>query len=478
MYKWIALASGFCLMAFELVAARLLAPTIGSSTFIWTNVIGVIMGAMALGYMWGGKLADKRKSETDIIYLCLATAISITAVLVFHTPVIDFAREFSTDTRWQGLFAAIFLFAPTSVIVGMLSPYLAKLALINNTTKTGEVVAKLSTFNAIGSIAGTFITGFVLFGVIGSRSTLAIAAVIMLVASWLIAPSLKLWHKVIASVMLLLAILLSIAPVEADAISIDTATGNYRITKDQYYGRPVTYLWAGPGGIQSGSYNTGDKDLVFWYTKEIADVVHMFSADTTPERMLILGGGAFSLPEYFGRLYPDAIVDVVEIDPDLETIAREHFRFEKPDNVTIYTEDARSYVNRIDDITYDVIVVDVFSDDSVPWQFLTRQFGDKVASLLSEQGIVIVNTFSAPTPECADISDAGIAVYSRHLPVVYSKFNNPESRKITNREIVFSRNAISVPEGYETTDTANLHVYSDDFAPIDQLRQQCVNSVE
>ena len=50
--------AGFVLMVFELVAARILAPTIGSSTYVWTSVIGVIILALSAGYWWGGKIAD------------------------------------------------------------------------------------------------------------------------------------------------------------------------------------------------------------------------------------------------------------------------------------------------------------------------------------------------------------------------------------------------------------------------------------
>ena len=51
---------GFALMAYELVAARLLAPTIGSSIYVWTSVIGIIIAALSIGYWLGGKLADAR----------------------------------------------------------------------------------------------------------------------------------------------------------------------------------------------------------------------------------------------------------------------------------------------------------------------------------------------------------------------------------------------------------------------------------
>ena len=43
----LAFCAGMSIMAIELCAARLLAPYFGSSTFVWTNVIGVILIALA-----------------------------------------------------------------------------------------------------------------------------------------------------------------------------------------------------------------------------------------------------------------------------------------------------------------------------------------------------------------------------------------------------------------------------------------------
>jgi len=470
MYKWIAAVAGFAMMAFELVAARLLAPTIGSSTFIWTNVIGVIMAALALGYWLGGKAADMRKREMDVVRLCFGVAILVTVVLVMHGPLIDVARSFSSDARVQGFVAALILFAPTSVLIGMISPYLAKLAL-KTTATTGKTIAGLSTYNAIGSILGTFLTGFFLFGVIGSKATLVVVIVAMLIVGWLVNPHKKMWERIILSLLIMAVVGIATVPSGAGAISIDTAISNYTVDTGVWNEtrREVTVLLAGPGGIQSASYVHGEKDLVFWYTQEIAAVV---KAAPKKGSILIIGGGAFSLPEYLGRKYPEARVDVVEIDPELEGIAVEYFRFEKPDNVTVYAEDARGYVNRTD-VQYDIVIMDAFSDTNVPWQFVTREFGDGVADLLNEKGIVILNAITGLDGDCSGIYDAEVMTYGERLSSVYMKQQYEGSTGIMNRIFVFGSERLEL-EKYETVDISNLTpAYRDDFAPIEHLWQRC-----
>lgn len=75
---------GFVLMTFELAAARILAPTVGSSTYVWTSIIGTIIAALSFGFYMGGRVADARARRRDVQWLLLAAAglIALTTVAV------------------------------------------------------------------------------------------------------------------------------------------------------------------------------------------------------------------------------------------------------------------------------------------------------------------------------------------------------------------------------------------------------------
>src|SRR4030042_2479431 len=51
--------AGGSLMCVEIIAGLTIAPFFGSSVFVWGSVIGVFMGALSVGYLAGGKMAEK-----------------------------------------------------------------------------------------------------------------------------------------------------------------------------------------------------------------------------------------------------------------------------------------------------------------------------------------------------------------------------------------------------------------------------------
>ena len=74
--------AGMAVMAVELGASRLLAPYFSSSQIVWTIIIGTIMIAMALGNVWGGRMADKDPNPDRLYKRLLLAAIWIAAIPV------------------------------------------------------------------------------------------------------------------------------------------------------------------------------------------------------------------------------------------------------------------------------------------------------------------------------------------------------------------------------------------------------------
>lgn len=462
----IAFVTGFVLLAFELVAARLLAPSIGSSTYVWTSVIGVIIAALSVGYYVGGKIADMRNASSDVVVLLLATAAAIGFTLFYYEPILAWATDASTDARWQAVLAATVLFVPASFVLGATSPYLAKLN-VRSLHTSGRAVASLSALNSIGGIAGTFITGFILFGYVGSRETLSILIVLMAASSWLLVPQWRLWQRVGVSAVMVIIAIPSTPPDTNEVVRYDTPSATYQVHTYFLNGRIAHGLSTGPHGIQSVAFANGTSDLFFWYTKQLA----ARTIERQPKSVLMLGGGAFTIPQYLADQLPDAQIDVVEIDPALEQISIDHFNYKQPDNVKLYFEDARSYVNRTDK-RYDVILVDVYGDTAIPFSLTTREFGQRLKEILQPDGLLAVNLVAGEIGRCRPAFDAMTAAYWQPGWEALYQREPTDSPKRANFVVMYGKD-LDAPDGYRELPRPPKPAYTDNFAPTDRLYYDC-----
>jgi predicted membrane-bound spermidine synthase len=470
-FELISFTTGFTLLTYELAAARILAPSIGSSTYVWTSVIGVIIAALSAGFLTGGRLADARHKPIDVVGLLLFAAVFALITLLTYDGILNWVVEAAVDSRLQAVIAALVLFAPTSFFIGTTSPYLAKLK-VTSLSSTGQAVASLDTFNAVGGILGTFTTGFILFGFIGSREAIAVVVLLLLVISWLLVPRLFATKRAVASFIILIAIFIP-APTVEGVRKIDTASAHYKVINGYYGLRPVTGLITGPGGTQSAVYNSQSNELVFWYTQQMAAL----TIAQEPQSVLVLGGGAFTLPQYLGEQLPNTHIDVVEIDPELLTISRDYFNYQGPSNVTEIFTDARTYVNTATK-QYDVILVDVYGDASIPFSLMTREYGQAVGELLTPDGLLVANIIGGMRGgPCQQVLRALDAAYRTELSYAWYKNEQGRPDKRGNYVIAYSRTNMA-PRGYTKLPVPTKAPYTDNYAPAERLYYDCQQTAQ
>lgn len=461
----ISFTTGFGLMVFELVAARILAPKLGNSSYVWTSVIGVIVLALSAGYYFGGKIADKRKNPNDVVVLLFLTAISIVLTKLTHLNILESISTTTLDSRLKATLAALILFAPASLFLGIISPYLAKLN-ITSLEKSGKSVADLSVLNAIGSIVGTFLTGFVIFQFVGSNQTMIFVILMILASAWILQPKTKILPKIIAT---LIITLLSLIPAtqRPNITDIDTPSSHYQIIKtSNRQGEDIRLLATGPRGAQSGINIDNPDDLIFWYTQKMAD----FTLKSNPENVLLLGGGAFTLPNYLVKESPSMKIDVVEIDSSLESISKEHFLYKDSPNVNLFFDDARSFLNQ-NKKKYDLILVDVYGDIAIPFQLSTIEYSDKIRQSLKEDGMVVANIVSAVSGRCSSTFWNLNSAYLQNFKYGYFIKELPNKDKISNIVATFANNKL---DGYgEKIQKTNKAPLTDNFAPTEFAYAKC-----
>lgn len=132
-------------------------------------------------------------------------------------------------------------------------------------------------------------------------------------------------------------------------------------------------------------------ELALEYTRVMMACLLMREADRFPRRVLLIGLGAASLTKFLYRHRPFAHLTVVEIDPRMVEVGREHF--ELPDDaarIDIVIGDGAEYM-RTSGVTFDLIMVDGFNEHGHPGDLNTLPFYRACRARLSEQGLLVAN---------------------------------------------------------------------------------------
>lgn len=177
--------SGFFVMAVELLGGRLLAPTFGSSIYVWGAIITVFMLALSLGYLAGGRYSMVSPSVRRLGVILVIAALSVAPLLVFADTMLDAVSIAISDPRFGSLVGATVLFFVPTFFSGMVSPYAVRL-LVEDRASSGRHAGQLYFVSTFGSAAGTLLTSFYLVLVLDVNhillALLATSAAIGLVA--------------------------------------------------------------------------------------------------------------------------------------------------------------------------------------------------------------------------------------------------------------------------------------------------------
>lgn len=412
-------ACGATVMIFELVGSRVLGPYLGTSTFVWTTLIGVVMGSLSLGYYWGGRMADKKATLSRLSCLVLAAAISIFVTFLIMDTLLFSLTESLDNVIATLLLTSIILFAPASILLGMISPYAAKLKL-SNLKSSGATIGNLYALSTMGSIVGTFLAGFYLIPKFGTGKLLILIALSLAILSLFVYFNRLTYMKM--SAVLVLGAFLPFSNITAalyagnNLVDIDTEYSRVWVfdSEDWETKREVKNLKIDQKN--SSSMFLESDELVYGYTK-FYDLAAHFKPNF--KKSLLLGGAAYSYPKHYLQKYPQAKLDVVEIDPRLTKIAKEHFKLEETENLRIFHEDARVFLNKTKE-KYDVIFGDAFgSQYSIPFHLTTKEAIQKNYDALNDDGIVVANIISSIEGRKGEFLRAEYITYKSVFPQVF-----------------------------------------------------------
>jgi len=149
---------------------------------VWSSLIGVILASLSLGYLLGGRLADRCSCYRILGMLLFAAAVFIGIVSSFVPSLLAMIQNLTGGIRLGTVAGAISLFALPGILLGMVLPYAIRLKL-KSLDHSGETIGRIYAISTVGSIAGTFLTGFFLISYLGSQNILLVLSLLLLALS-------------------------------------------------------------------------------------------------------------------------------------------------------------------------------------------------------------------------------------------------------------------------------------------------------
>ena len=433
--------SGVTSMGLEILAGRMIAPEFGSSIYTWGSIIGVFLAALGYGYHRGGKRAAEHATDGRMARTFLFTAAYVVGLILVGDILLRSTAGLPLPSRFASLPAVVLLFGPPTYVLGYVSPYAAELS---SKEGLGAASGHVYMLGTVGSIVGAFATTYLLIPSLGV-DTIALTFGLLSVATALVVgrPVDRRGATAAGAVALLLvaAVATGAAGYTVEgAVVYETQTPYQELRVVDSGDTRTLYL----GGQRHSAMDLTDPNRhVFTYTRYF-HLPLLFAEDPDEiDRVLFVGGGGFTGPKRFANDY-DVTVDVAEIDPAVIATAKEYFRVEESDRLRIHNQGGRQFLQETNR-TYDLIVLDAYQKDTVPFELTTVEFMRLASSRLDEDGILFTNVISAPRGAGSAFYRSEYRTTSRVFPQVYS-FPTVGGGVVQNIEMVATKDGARLTE--------------------------------
>ena len=438
--------AGAALLGLEIASSRVLAPHFGNSLYVWGALIGVVLAGLSTGYWLGGAIADRWPQPRLLVGLLGSGALLVLAIPFIDGWMLEQVVAWDPGPRLNPLIATILLFGVPSVVLGTISPVAVRLK-TRSLEHLGRTAGRLFAVSTAGSIVGTFLTAFWLIPELGTDQVLAAAAVALMLA----AAAVALVERLAVALAVALALagvsigaVVSLAPESGATVSasqlrnwspvyrqqapedrigdIEDSQSGYKVlhTKDSQYHRiavvedDTTRYLRFDSSFQSGMYVDDPYKTRFEYS----DYLQLpFAYRPSTKRVLYIGLGGGSALKRTWRDFPSVQVDGVEIDPEVVDVAYEFFELPRDPRLKVAVEDGRRFLAQ-NDGPWDVIAIDAFYSDSIPFHLATREFLELARSRLAPGGLIATNIIGAVQGRDSRLFRSMLRTYRAVFPAV------------------------------------------------------------
>ncbi len=494
-------------MVVELAAVRLLAPWFGTSLAVWTNVIGVILLALALGYLAGARLSRARDplARLAAVLLCAAAATALLPPCTGPAAGLFLPSALALDEAlrlvvWGSLATALLLFLLPAALLGMVAPLAVEAVQRLGGRRAGDAGGRVLAASTLGSLLGVFGTTHVLVPKLGLAGTFYGAAGVLAAAG-----ALALLLARGRPVLLALALVPAGAALSGSELGRPAGEGwevlarresryqSLRVSEDRRGPEPLRQLqvneafdsfqsvWQpAPGLLPEGYYYNYFALPLLW------------SAPQGPFRVLALGLGAGTAWRVLEGVAPpgvELLLEGVELDPEVLELARDWMDLPADDarHRAAGGVDARVAL-RAERAPLDLIVLDCYQNQvEIPPHLATVEFLREVRGALAPGGWLALNAggFGFDDPLVAALAATVAEAFEGQALVVrvpasrnfaiYGRRGAPLPVQGERLAMVEGEGAallapLQVPGGFRVVQRGAGRVLTDDRAPLEELQ--------
>jgi spermidine synthase len=484
----VAFLAGAILMALELVGSRLLAPYFGGSIFVWGSLIGVFLAALSIGYYVGGKLVDRWPSTGVLGGILLLSAAFVFLLPRYGHVVADSISLRYEDVRAGSLITCMILFFAPGALMAVTSPFVIRLT-TRKLDEVGRAAGAVYAVSTIGSIAGTLGTAFYLIPALGTKKILILLGAALVVTGALCLCALRNRTSRAAVGTALLMLLASHPGYAKERVLLERDSSYHRlfVTEEGHY------RWLRADNIWHTQMDLRDPHGRGLPYSDYVDLAFLFNPNI--RRVLVIGLGGGTVPKRFVRDYPQVTVDAVEIDPAVIRIAQRYFDVKPGARLRIHEADGRRFLRRTKQ-QWDMILLDAYYSDTVPFFLTTREFFMIAKERLTPGGVLVNNVVGQasgprskffrsvyktmretfPQVHAFQVKGSGgawvnIEVFAVHASRSFSLAELRQRALELQGKLVKDDRLSERLDGYvsQTVRTGDVLILTDDYAPVDKL---------
>ena len=194
-------------------------------------------------------------------------------------------------------------------------------------------------------------------------------------------------------------------------------------------------------GIESRDPARMGQPLSYYHTtSNVGQVIDMLRSRGKAQRIGVIGLGSGSMAAYANA---DLHVVFFEIDPSVEKMARDYFTFlpRCMANCEVQLGDGRLELVKAPDASFDLLMLDAFSSDSIPAHLMSKEALQLYLAKLTPDGILLFHTsnryLDVQKLVSALVADAGLIGFSRFDDAG----NLRQEGKTNSSHVVAARNA-------------------------------------